>query len=464
MLKGKMTVTALFPPEGESDSMAWLVRQLFADQAKIETESLEEFLSATGGGCNMFAWNRFDAVILQDTWSSGTGKGKKMQFAGRIFASWDNSRGNFKTRKIVLVTAAQAFINRVVHSSGGTDPAVVEAVERMMDRKRTVAMIDCFRPDAAEAIRAAAGGLAFRPAMPAIPVKETSLDVGMAPAAAETVPDFARIVEELTREVVRPATEVIRQAIADRTEVFLVDDEEIPIREAYTALSGKKLQAEADDAQSMKVVNVSHGTLQRPVDYEDLVTLCTQQVNAALSSGKNEKDVVVVTDILFELDNFHGSGISLIRDLRGCSRNRIGIVAFTGFMTPFVAMSAYLHGADYVVQKGASVGRHENLSLHGTDRLVEALAILSFQRMYLRRVRKHCVALAGRQEEVGVLAEHARKLVRLFELTMPKETVSLHLQQEWEDTHYMLKVLQSVTRTTLAEIRKLLKEFARNEA
>src|SRR5271165_3267165 len=82
----------------EEDQLGLLCSVLFPDLQREESKQSHWELS-------LFAWSRFDVVVLQDLWRTRVQSGgEKLQFAGRVFASWDNDRGNFSTRKIVLVT------------------------------------------------------------------------------------------------------------------------------------------------------------------------------------------------------------------------------------------------------------------------------------------------------------------------------------------------------------------------
>ena len=50
-------------------------------------------------------------------------------------------------------------------------------------------------------------------------------------------------------------------------------------------------------------------------------------------------------------------------------------------------------------------------------------------------------------------------LIRLFERTVPQQTVSLHMQQEWEDTYWLLKMVQTGNDVKTERVKAMLNEF-----
>ena len=139
-----------------------------------------------------------------------------------------------------------------------------------------------------------------------------------------------------------------------------------------------------------------------------------------------------MTDVLFEISDPTKTGIDLTAGLREAFHQDIGIIVYTAFTTPFIAMSAYSRGA---------------------------LAVLVFQKEYFRRVREQCSALANSEKTEEFLADKTGVLISIFERTLPKHTVSPHMAQEWEDTYFLLKMMQTSSGTRNKDAKKALKEF-----
>ena len=90
---------------GQDSNLNWLCRELF---------SIDPAAAAREDAANFFLWGGYDVVILQDEWLAvESGTVARIELAGRVFAGWDNGRGNFSTRKIVLVTDRSLFARRV---------------------------------------------------------------------------------------------------------------------------------------------------------------------------------------------------------------------------------------------------------------------------------------------------------------------------------------------------------------
>src|SRR5215472_10584676 len=93
--------------------------------------------------CRLFAWSRFDVVILQDLWIKRDAESSaRLEFAGRVFASWDNDRGNFGTKKIVLVTDPKLFERRVRQPRNPlVDQAASQEIQRLFDPKGSLEFV-----------------------------------------------------------------------------------------------------------------------------------------------------------------------------------------------------------------------------------------------------------------------------------------------------------------------------------
>ena len=445
------------PPQEEKD-LGWLIQLLFPDRRNDDSTSL-------GEECSLFAWNRYDVVILSDIWWAEIGESRSRYAAGRVFALWDNNRGNFATRKVVLVTDADDFdglVRNALIESGGVladsdyDWANLPSdFERVLDPKRSISLVDAGGDKFLTELEACIYGAAKPPI--SVPIKEDdsrTIDLRMSAAA-----------ENLTRQVIRQAGVALRASIQS-TQILVIDDEESVLKAIYNALTDKDLPTRKKLSSDLTVMllDVAHARTRFVRSFDELEKVSKEETKLAverleLGEKKVLRDVVIVTDILFEIGDSTRTGIDIIRSLRNMLKNRIGIIAFTGFTTPFIAMAAYRQGADYVIQKGGSVGRHASLRQTGLDRLVEALAILSFQRSFLRRVRQHCKhrveSLAGEDE----LSQEMLRLIRLFERTVPQQTVSLHMQQEWEDTYWLLKTVQTGNGANMERVKSILNEL-----
>jgi CheY-like chemotaxis protein len=272
--------------------------------------------------------------------------------------------------------------------------------------------------------------------------------------------------DTIRRSVISPVIEAaapaIQKTIPRSTSLLLVDDEKNALENAHKALTGSALPHanHGDSPLTVSLVTWPRGKREVATNFKDLVNRCTSLIKAELKPPNQAQDVVVITDVLFELANSTQTGIDLIKELRDAFENQLGIVVFTGFKTPFVAMSAYLNGADYVVEKGGYGGSHETLQMSGNDRLLEALSFLCFQRAYLRNMRSSCESLiTGNANEKMPDNNAIGQRIRQFVRTMPQGTVSLHLQKEWADTFYLLKRIQIQSAPSDSELRAIFKDM-----
>jgi hypothetical protein len=440
------------PGPGEEGQLSWLCRQLF---------SIDAACAADQGAANFFLWAGFDFVILQDEWLPDShGAPTRMELAGRTLAGWDNSRGNFSTRKIVLVTDKSLFAMRVAEGlDEPVDGLTDERLQQLSDPKRSVEYIDLNGP-----LETGFGRvrelLSARQALPRAaesgPGSEDQARVGQIQEA---------IAQTVNQPVLAAAAAEMRHMVAGTANVVLIEDETQALRDTFGALTFRQIDIPPELGPGIRVTALRGGSVKVASGFGELLTLSCDKTIDPLQNSENDRDyVLVVTDILFELANPNDNGIELIKVLRGRYRDKIGIVAYTGFDTPFVAMSAYLNGADYVVLKRPGRGSHDWVRFSGGERLLEALAFLCLQRIFMCAIRNRCSALLEKPaSDVGV-DQQSRALQQYFERCLPKHTISLHLQHEWEDTHYVLKLMQIVPDRSSLELLTALAELRQRYA
>jgi CheY-like chemotaxis protein len=439
------------PGPGEEGRLGWLCRQLF---------SIDPACAANQDAANFFLWAGFDFVILQDEWLSDSHGAPRMELAGRTLAGWDNSRGNFSTRKIVLGTDKSLFALRV--AGGLADPVenlTDEWLQRIGDPKRSIEYVDLNGPFQT----------GFGRMRELLCARETLPRVADTAPAPEQRVNVDLIREAIARAVNQPvlaaAAAVMRKLVASTADVVLVEDEIEALRDTFGALTHRPLDVPPDLEPGIRVVTLGSGAATVAPNFAELLTLACERTIDALQKRKDDHEyVLVVTDILFDLASPNENGIELIRVLRGRYKDKIGIVAYTGFDTPFVAMSAYLNGADYVVLKRPARGSHDWVRFSGGDLLLEALAFLCLQRIFLRAIRSSCSALLEEPASDVAVDQQSRALQQYFERSLPQHTISLHLQQEWEDTHYVLKLMQIVPNRASLELRAALAELRQRYA
>ena len=120
-------------PGAHGYNLKWLSSVLFSETVASEDDD----------DVSLFAWSRFDVVILQDLWLAEYEEGHtRLEFAGRVFASWDDSRGNFSTKKIVLVTDPELFQRRsIAWTKDWAVPVPQEEAQRVFDPKNSIEFI-----------------------------------------------------------------------------------------------------------------------------------------------------------------------------------------------------------------------------------------------------------------------------------------------------------------------------------
>jgi hypothetical protein len=442
----------IFHPPSEQPTLGALCAALFPERKDDDNLLL-------AGTLSFFAWSQFDVVILQDLWlSDHPSQMSRLEFAGRVLASLDNDRGNFATQKIVLVTDPAFFEQRVLNYMGrSVERRSPEEIQRSFDPKNAIDFIPvCSGNDNAlltlvdiVSRRSAPADVNHSHDSQSTPAKRLKSDPKIRAAIGLGV----------NTPVIEVAAPAIRSMIRQHGEIYVIEDEPNALLSAYRALTGDRFSdaARLEREPGVNIVKIGDTSLTPSATFEDLVKSCKKYIDKDL---KRHKNVVIVTDILFEPWSSAKTGVDLIRLLRDCYPNQIGIVAFTNFRTPFVVMSAYHLGADYVVEKGSPVSAHESLELSGADRLLEALAFLCFQRSMLRHMRNLCEQHVCESEGGTPRADTHAELQRgRFEHIMPRHTVSLHLQQEWEDTLYLCRLIQIYSPSRKAELRKILREI-----
>jgi CheY-like chemotaxis protein len=239
---------------------------------------------------------------------------------------------------------------------------------------------------------------------------------------------------ELLARGARVLNKPIRDYVADRARVFIIDDDPATIETVRRYLGAAERKVDAKQPGVYVAPLFGDGEAERFGRFADLVSWCDAQVRERRTDGAA---LIFITDILFDrawsfTRDARSSGIDLIRELRSLAERQsasIGIVAFTGLDSPVIAMAAYNHGADWVVTKGGDAVDHGHghleLAGSGLHRLMLTVALLCFQKEFLR---------TKRETESTDPVDDAQQLLRV----LPWHTVSPHLIEEWRDTNYIL--------------------------
>jgi len=378
---------------------------------------------------HLYEWSWYDLVVVQDAWIlEHEGAHMTLEFGGPVLASFDHyTRGNFATRKAILVTDPELFAHRLGLSSNHDHASILRLMTSHFDEKSAMEFVP-MSGDTGSCLRRI---LSFARGVSGNPVAQLESAAGRPRNATIAGP------------VMIAATERTRDFIERHCEVLMVEDEYGELSKVYGDLTRKQLACASGAGGVVHICAVKTGDCTDGAStFDELERECVEAVDRAL--GK-DSHVIVVTDILFTPPAFVKTGVDLIEALRNRFRRKIGIVAFTSFSTPCVAMSAYQRGADYVVQKGDvdSASRHETLIMRGSDRLMFALAMLCFQREFLRGKRRFCARLidenhGGSGQRTSATASHIEHLFA----ALPRHMVSIHLQQEWTDTYELLRSMQ----------------------
>jgi hypothetical protein len=415
----------LFPPRGEAANPRKHRRWYEVDDDV-----------AIPGPPAFFAWNAFDAVIIQDLWMSK--EDNRVIPLGCLIAATDYYiRGNFTKPAVVLVTDPSFF-----------GEASEEALHNAFDRNRQLRFVPLVgtpynRHSLAE-VRAAirnengngnGNGHRLPPRRPA------------APSAHETdAPNQSRAVALFSRS--------LAAYIATRARVVLVDDSEATIR--AVAAQFKYDVSERPPAHVHLSEITADVTARATVSYasfEQLRQTCERIVDEAVAANEL---LIVVTDILFDDVRWEGdrkTGIDLIELLRGAEfgrRVKLGVVGLTGVISPMVTTAAFHRGADAVVNKSTG----QDVTLHHAHlvdemvvfKLLLTVATLCFQHEFLR-AKRH-VPPASADAEVDDL----RRVI-------PSYAVSPHLQVEWEATEFLLQQQAQFADTATAQAERAIRRI-----
>lgn len=388
---------------------------------------------------SLFRWGDYDFVIIQDLWPIHSGSSESLECAGYVLANLDYYLwGNFSTKKIILVTDATFPLRKAkwiqkrlaLQDYEGR----LELILNGFDQKQAFELLDVTSPDLTKRLVQLLGN-----------EKAPDRD-HYEPEQQKNKPDGSpEIFDLLLRPVLQEVGAALQSYVGHQAEVLVVDDEEQELRKTFLQLTGRPLPHEGSLAPNrINVVRVSDGSVRQAESFDALVMLCEKEFQR--SAGSNKPYTLLVTDILFGGSNWNKTGLDLIETLRQKSlqhekARRTGIVAYTAFTTPFIAMSSYQRGADFVVAKKGT-GLHD-LKIEGSERLLMTLAFLCFQKSFLSNKRKEAgeiieKAASGKPfAQAKVIFERLRQL----QAVLPKYSVSIHLQQEWLDTCYLFEAM-----------------------
>ncbi|HEV3470355.1 MAG TPA: hypothetical protein VG148_13600 [Pyrinomonadaceae bacterium] len=383
---------------------------------------------------SLFEWGGYDFVIIQDMWAGRSDSGAPtLEPVGYELVRLDYyERGNFNTKKIVLVTDEEFLVRKWKHQGGGAQ-AGAEAVDfrqivrKAFDEKDAFPLVNLNHPDALSRLREAVFG-----------VREP--DEAVKGGAVAPAPD-ARFRRGVRKEIAAALSLYIKT----RAEVVFVDDELEELRNTFREVAGEELGvgggARGQQNKSVLVADTRGKAASPAEDFEQLVAACEGKFLGALRGGQDY--VLFVTDILFKRTSWEQTGIDLIQQLRRqlthSGTGRFGIVAFTGFTTPFIAMSSYQRGADFVVPKLIR-GKHD-AGTAGTDRLLMTLAALCFQKSFLRAKRREAWVRNDSDNSARASSDEFARSLRHLQDIIPQHTVSIHVNQEWLDTCYLLDAM-----------------------
>jgi hypothetical protein len=420
-----------------------LVRQVLKGNSTTPPESENSTIS-------LFEWGDYDFIIIQDLWANRLRSTRPtLETAGYELAHLDYYElGNFNTKKIILVTDHEFPRIKWERESGERSEGFDQIVRTVFDEKDALTLVQLSRRDALEQLRDFVFG---RPNVGN--AEKVSAVTSSVQESANTWVDRASLPATALRDrVKREIREALRLYIQNRAEVILIEDELKELALTYSEVTGAKLTEATSQGVIKDAVGTHHdtcvllassseNTISAARNLEHLVELCEEKFNRAVEGGKTY--VLFVTDILFKLPSWDKTGIDLIEELRRRLKlrgeGRFGIVAFTGFSTPFIAMSSYQRGADFVVPKNS--GERHDASTTGTERLLMTLAALCFQKSFLRDKRREAALYSDVKSATGQSSEGFARSLRHLHAVLPRHAVSFYLQQEWLDTCYLLDAL-----------------------
>lgn len=391
------------------------------------------FMNSIESTMSLFNWGEYDFVIIQDLWMLHSDPGRTLECAGYVLANLDYYLwGNFATKKIILITdhGYPALKAKWIHLSRNLNIDHEHFVNILseLDKKQAFETIDLNgEPEPGQRLLELIRG-----------------DDSPAVSAGHEQEHNSEILDRLIDPVMREAAKALQAYVTQQAEVLVVDDEFHELDMTYEQLTGKHLDPEQQDLETNRVyvASTANGTIEKAGSFKALVELCKEKFEKAATGDK--RYTLLVTDILFKGPSWNQTGLDLIETLRMKSKatnRRTGIVAYTGFTTPFIAMSSYQRGADFVVAK-LERSRHDP-RIKSTQRLLMTLAFLCFQKSFLADKRKEAEELIDRTKsrKTATQSELILASLRQLQAVLPKYTVSLHLQQEWLDTCYLYEAI-----------------------
>jgi hypothetical protein len=374
-------------------------------------------------GRSLFEWGNYDFVILLDIFLQQ----ETLTGPGYIFAARDYyEQGNFRSTKIILVTDPVYTWWKTARALETAD-ASLERLQAALDRKGAIHFLRLTDPHFAKKLRGVVQG-------------STGNAGGTGQEQLSNEADLA----ELREPVMKAVAVEVRKYLSDYATVVMVEDEIEELKNIYFAVTGGMPggwpSSETNGVDTATAWKLNGNRQETHLDFHRLIEYTERLKKNASSEGRY---YMFVTDILFKLQGWDKTGIDLIEEIRRVFTHQVGIVAFTGFATPFITMSAYQRGADFVIQKGdlsRLVSGHKPITASGTDRLLMTLAFLCFQKQFLRRKRNEGDPSAwGRGHGAERFKRWAGRSIVELKRVLPKHSVSLHIQQEWLDTLYLLE-------------------------
>lgn len=383
---------------------------------------------------SFFQWGYYDYVILQDLWLSETVE--SLEAAGYVLASLDFMRGNFGTKKIVLLSDASfAWWKAVRHRMGKEAVPVPDeegARQQLVTRFDTKGMWAFVHlTEDARSLQTLRGLIQGDPGERRGNPSGPGLD------------DISR----LDQPVLEATDRALRDYIVAQAEIILVEDDAVDLQRSLGALGGPWVRPEQN---AVTIVSVVEEEVRSEDTFESVLASCRTLIDHALENP-TRNSIILVVDVLLNVPGlWNRTGIDLLLALRKEyeGRDRLRFVVFTGFSSPPITMAAYQLGADFVVHKGGGAGHgapaetarrsHEPIVTEALSRLVMTLALMCYQKEFLRGLRTSVTDGTTDPDQA-----------HLFLTTMvPKHAMSLHMRPEWEDTHYLIRCAQVYGRGT----------------
>jgi CheY-like chemotaxis protein len=461
--------TLVHTTSSEKATVAWLCDRIFPSPSLKKTAFFKKAWSAfktlgrnqplalpatnaTGSPMSLFGWGGYQFVIIQDLWPVDSDSGRTLECAGYVLANLDYYLwGNFGTKKIILVSDKEfpqrkAEWIRELHLPSLTS---VDAVVSEFDRKQAFELVEL---GGEGELRERLVRLLKGDENPHNSGSQEIRTVSSSVTDGREQENPSKIVDHLRYPVLQEVLRALQSYVGEQAEVLVVDDEFSDLDETFKQLTGRQLDDQtALSSNQVKVTKASEGIVRQVPTFDALVDLCMREFHNAASSSK--RYTLLVTDILFRGPTWNKTGLDLIDTLRLRLKQekarRIGIVAYTAFTTPFIAMSSHQRGADFVVAK-LDFGPHD-VKVKGSQRLMMTLAFLCFQKSFLSDKRKEADDMR-KAAKSGDSFARAQRSLRQLQAVLPKHTVSLHLQQEWQDTCYLFEALGVYESESLKEI------------